>query len=542
MKKDYDLIVIGGGAAGLTASGIGASLGAKTLLVEKHKLGGDCTWYGCVPSKIMLHQAKKASMGAKVPFSDVSRKLHAIRRKIYEDADHPDKFRAMGIEVVEGSASFVDPHTIRIEKIRSNRHGADGGSGETGDNHEENSGSRSVGDHGNRKEKSEAIVVTGRYIIIATGSQAFVPPIPGVDNTPHLTNQTLFDLKELPASMVIVGGGPIGSEMAQAFQRLGTRVSLVDMGDRILPKDPPEMTEVLRKRMVQDGVDFHLGVSVDSVEGDDRKVKVSINAGKGSENEGSAKNGSGEGRSERKGSGKDDGGRLVLEAEKLLLATGRRVQLDGLNLEAAGVAYSRQGITVNERCRTSKKHIYAIGDVAGRFQFTHMSEHMAKVAATNALLKVPMKMDSKHVPWVTYTDPEVAHVGASRTDLEQKGTRFEVYRFPYSMIDRAVTDEEPEGWIHVYAKKLTGRILGADIAGAHAGELISQYALAMKNGISLKRMADTIYPYPSYALGARRAADQWYIKNQNLTLVKWIRRIFRSHGPLPDLSDPDRIA
>lgn len=540
MKKDYDLIVIGGGAAGLTASGIGAGLGAKTLMIEKHKLGGDCTWYGCVPSKIMLHQAKKASLGATVSFSEVSRKLHAIRQKIYEDADHPDKFRAMGIDVVEGSASFVDPHTIRIDKVR--REGQDAG-------------------HDPGKTGSEARRVTGRHIIIATGSQAFVPPIPGVENTPYLTNHTLFDLNVLPASMVIVGGGPIGSEMAQAFQRLGTRVSVVDIGDRILPKDPTEMTDILRRRMEQEGVEFHLGVSVDSVEGDDRKVKVSIRTRNGSGKDGPAKNGSREAGSdanssgasatakdgsgaeghEKNSSGGGEGGRKVLEAEKLLLATGRRVQLDELNLEAAGVAYTRQGITVDERCRTSKKHIYAIGDVAGRFQFTHMSEHMAKVAATNALLKVPMKMDSKHVPWVTYTDPEVAHVGASRTDLDQKGIKFEVYRLPYSMIDRAVTEEESDGWIHVYAKKLTGRILGADIAGAHAGELVSQYALAMKNGVSLKKMADTIYPYPSYALGARRAADQWYIKNQNLTLVKWIRRLFGYQGPLPDLSDPDRI-
>ena len=540
MKKDYDLIVIGGGAAGLTASGIGASLGAKTLMVEKHKLGGDCTWYGCVPSKIMLHQAKKASLGARVPFQDVSRKLDAIRQEIYEDADHPDKFRAMGIDVVEGTASFLDPHTIRIEKVPGNSHAAGSGNGKTGEEHGSADGSKSDSGHGEREATGEATVVTGRYFIIATGSRAFIPPIPGIDQTPHLTNYSLFDLKELPGSMVIIGGGPIGTEMAQAFQRLGTRVSVVDMGDRILPKDPPEMTDILRKKMEREGVEFHLGVSVDFVLGDDRMVEVSISVkddagGKASNKSGSAADGHDE------NSSGGDGGRKVLQAGKLLLATGRRVQLDGLNLEAAGVRYTREGITVDERCRTSKRHIYAIGDVAGRFQFTHMSEHMAKVATTNALLKVPLKMDSKHVPWVTYTDPEVAHVGASRTDLEQKGTRFEVYRFPYSMIDRAVTDEETEGWIHVYAKKLTGRILGADIVGAHAGELISQYALAMKNGITLRKMADTIYPYPSYAQGARRAADQWYIKNQNLTLVKWIRRLFRYRGPLPDLSDPERI-
>ena len=524
MKKEYDLIVIGGGSAGLTASGIGASLGAKTLMVEKYKLGGDCTWYGCVPSKILLHQAKKASMGASVPFSEVSRKLHAIRQEIYEDADHPDKFRAMGIDVVEGEAVFVDPHTLRIEKVPGNKPAADGGSVKTGKDHGAASGSQSASGHGERGAESEARIVTGRYIIIAAGSRAFVPPIPGIDKTPHLTNHTLFDLKELPGSMVIVGGGPIGTEMAQAFQRLGTRVSLVDMGDRILPKDPAEMTDILRKKMEKEGVAFHFGVSVDAIEGDERRVKVSISAKDGSANDISAEK-----------------GRTVIEADKLLIATGRRVQLDGLNLEAAGVMYTRQGITVNDRCRTSRRHIYAIGDVAGRFQFTHMSEHMAKVATTNALLKVPMKMDSRHVPWVTYTDPEVAHVGASRADLDKQGTRYEVYRFPYSMIDRAITDEETDGWIHVYAKKLTGRILGADITGAHAGELISQYALAMKNGITLRKMADTIYPYPSYALGARRAADQWYIKNQNLTLVKWIRRLFRYRGPLPDLSDPERI-
>jgi len=297
MKKDYDLIVIGGGAAGLTASGIGASLGAKTLMVEKYKLGGDCTWYGCIPSKIMLHQAKKASMGASVPFRDVSRKLDAIRQEIYEDADHPDKFRAMGIDVVEGSASFLDPHTIRIEKVPGNGRAADGGKGKTGEEHgaandsitvsghgesDTASDSKTVSGHSEHDAASEARVVTGRYIIIATGSRAFVPPIPGIGKTPHLTNHTLFDLKELPESMVIVGGGPIGTEMAQAFQRLGTRVSVVDMGDRILPKDPPEMTDILRKKMEQEGVEFHVGVSVDSVEGDDRKVKVSIRAKKGS--------------------------------------------------------------------------------------------------------------------------------------------------------------------------------------------------------------------------------------------------------------------
>lgn len=480
MKKQYDLVVIGGGAAGLTSSGMSVSLGAKTMMIEKHKLGGDCTWYGCVPSKVLLNQAKKATQnGNKVNFSEISEKLHRIRQDIYDEADHPDKFREMGMTVEEGEASFVDSNTIRI----------------------------SNGD-GSHKE------ITSRYFIIAAGSRAMVPPIPGLDNTPHFTNHNLFEIQKLPKSMIIVGGGPIGSEMAQSFQRLGTQVTVIDMADRILMNDDPELAGILQNQLEKEGVEYFMNASVAGVEGDEKQVTVSINR-----------------------DGKDE----KVSAEKLLMATGRRPNTENLNLEAAGINYDKKGITVNDKCRTNQRNIYAIGDITGRYQFTHMSEHMAKVATTNALLKVPMKIDKKHVPWSTYTEPEVAHVGATRKELDDKNIAYEVYRFPFSMIDRAITDEATEGWIKVYAKKLTGRILGADAVGAQAGEIISQYALAMKNGITLKKMADTIYPYPAYAQGARRAADQWYIKNQSVGLVKWIRRIFGYRGPLPDLSDPDRI-
>lgn len=480
MKKSYDLIVIGGGAAGLTAAGVGVSFGAKTMLVEKYKLGGDCTWYGCIPSKIMLNQAKRAAIsGQTIDYRTVKKKLDSIRQEIYEDADHPDKFRKMGIDVKEGEAKFIDKHTIEI--------------------HTSNGDTQSV---------------TSRYFIIATGSHAFVPPIRGVDETPYLTNQTLFDLEKQPESMVIVGAGPIGTEMAQAFQRLGTTVTVVDMLDRILSNDEPELTSILQLKLEREGVTYKLGAGVQSVEGNENKVMLTI---------------------ER------DGKTEQVEAEKLLMATGRRANFKELNLDAAGVEYSKTGISVNDKCRTNQRNIYAVGDVTGQYQFTHMSEHMAKIAASNALLKMPMKIDHKHVPWCTYTDPEMAHVGATRRQLESDGTSYEVYKFPYSMIDRAITDEETTGWIRIYAKKWSGKILGADVLGVHAGEFIGQYALAMKNGVSLKNMADTIYPYPSYGLGARRAADQWYIKNQSSTLVKWIKRLFGYRGPLPDLSDPDRI-
>jgi pyruvate/2-oxoglutarate dehydrogenase complex dihydrolipoamide dehydrogenase (E3) component len=480
MRYQYDLIVIGGGAAGLTASGVGVSLGAKTMMIEKARLGGDCTWHGCIPSKILLNLGREAKLsGSPISFSDVRHHLDSIRRDVYNDADHPDLFRKMGIDVAEGEAQFLDPHTLHI-----------------------------TDPNGDARE------VTSRYFIIATGAEPAVPPIPGLDQTPYLTHQNLFEIDKLPQSMIIVGSGPIGIEMAQAFQNLGTEITVVDMEDSILPNDLPELTAILQEQLVSDGVRFELQCGVTSVQGSEGAIEVTIDR---------------------------DGGSQVLKAEKLLMATGRRARFKGLNPEAAGVKTDRAGIPVNRRCRTNVKHIYAIGDVTGKYPFTHMAEHMAKVAVSNALLKVPMKIDRKHVPRVTYTEPEMAHVGAAREQLDRDGIRYETYKFPYHKIDRAITDRKTVGWIYLYAKKWNGKILGADVLGAHAGEMISQYALAMKNGVTLKNMADTIYPYPSYGLGARRAADQWYVKNQSTTLVKWIRRIFRYRGPLPDLSDPDKI-
>jgi len=314
--------------------------------------------------------------------------------------------------------------------------------------------------------------------------------------------------------MIIVGGGPIGTEMAHAFQNLGTQITVVDMMVSILSNDHPELTSILKEQLEKQGVHYELKAGVKSVSGDESSVEVTI---------------------ER------DGETKTLKAEKLLMATGRRANYEALNPDAAGVETDKQGITINDKCRTNIKNIYAIGDVTGRYQFTHMSEHMAKIAVSNALLKFPMKIDHKHVPWVTYTEPEMGHVGATQQQLDEDGVKYETYKFPYNKIDRAITDEKTTGWIYVYAKKWNGKILGADVLGAHAGEMISQYALAMKNGVTLKNMADTIYPYPSYGLGARRAADQWYVKSQNTGVVKWIKRIFGYRGPLPDLSDPDKI-
>ncbi|OAN64759.1 mercuric reductase [Balneola sp. EhC07] len=488
---EFDSVVIGGGAAGLTASGICANFGAKTMMIEKHKLGGDCTWTGCVPSKVLLKAGKVAQQvrdagkyglidgEPKIDFKKVIKHVDDIRKEVYEDADRPEIFEDMGIVVVEGEASFLNAHTIEIK----------------------------LPDGEKRK-------VTSRFFFIAAGGSAFVPPIEGIDTVDYLTNDSLFEVEDLPEELLIIGGGPIGTEMSQAFTNLGSKVTVIDMAEEIMMNDDPELTDILFEELKRQGVNYELGASVKSVSQNNGKVSVHIEV---------------------------DGKEKTVAGDKLLMATGRKPNLAGLGLDEAGVEYTKKGITINNSCRTNKKNIYAIGDIASKYQFTHMSEHMAKIATSRAMLKIPMKMDLKHITWATFTSPEIAHVGATEKELNEKGEKFEVYRFPYSKIDRAITEGESVGMIKIFAKKFSGKILGASVVGAHAGEFISEYAVAMKNGVSLRNIADTIHPYPSWGLGARRAADQWYIRNQSAGTVKWIKRIFGYKGEIPDYSDPDRV-
>jgi len=490
-KYDYDAIMVGGGAAGLTASGIAANFGAKTMMIEKDKLGGDCTWTGCVPSKALLKAGKVAQNirnagkyglidgEPEIDFQKVIQHVHDIRQDIYEDADAPENFEAMGIKVISGKAQFEDPHTIKI----------------------------ALTDGGSR-------TVTSRYFFICTGASAFVPPIEGIDSVNYLTNESLFEIDELPKELVIIGAGAIGTEMAQAMQRLGSDVTVIDMADRIMVNDDPELAEMLQEKLESEGVDYVLGAQVNKVVSKSDRIEVHTRV---------------------------DGKSTIISGTDLLMVTGRRANVEGLNLEAAGVSFSKKGIKVNGKCQTNVSHIYGCGDVTGDYQFTHMSEHMAKVAATTALLKFPMKVDTDHVPWCTYTDPELGHVGATEQQLNESGTSYEVYRFPFSKMDRALTESEGEGLIKVFAKKWNGRILGASVLGTNAGEMISEYAVAMKNGVTLRNLADTIHPYPTYGLGARRAADQWYIKNQSEWQVKLLKKLFGYRGEVPDFSDPDRI-
>jgi pyruvate/2-oxoglutarate dehydrogenase complex dihydrolipoamide dehydrogenase (E3) component len=473
MKYDFDVLVIGGGAAGLTAAGMSAVLGAKTGLVEARRLGGDCTWYGCVPSKSLLrsaavaHQMRTAGRFGLAPanvehdFARVMDRVHSIRDQIYADADAPPNLERLGVEVISGSTRFLGPHAVEID--------AQGGTR----------------------------TLTSRYFVVATGSSPRMPQFETDGTVPVLTNETIFELDRLPKRLLVLGAGPIGLEMAQAFQRLGSSVTVATHGSGILGRDDRELTATLLEHLRSEGIRFLLDTEIAGLQG------------------GAARTASG----------------ARVETDALLAAVGRRPNLESLHLGAAGVQTNERGIAVNRRCQSSAKHIYACGDVAGRHLFTHMAEHMAKTAVTNAILHIPSKMDERHVVWTTFTDPELAHVGASEAEIRREGAAYSVYRFPFSKLDRAVTDSEATGVVKVLANRW-GRILGVSILGAHAGEMIGEYALAMRHGVTLGKVSSTIHPYPTYVLGNRRAADEFMMAKLTPGMVRWVRRLFGLRGDL----------
>jgi pyruvate/2-oxoglutarate dehydrogenase complex dihydrolipoamide dehydrogenase (E3) component len=472
MAFDYDMIVIGGGAGGLTAAGMSSVLGAKTALVEAHRLGGDCTWYGCVPSKTLLHTARVVHESRKaerrglisdqltVDFNRVMEVVRQTRQQVYERADAPVHFEKLGVTVLQAKAHFRNAHTVEL---------VNGGGG--------------------------VDTVTSRFFVIATGSR----PRDANFQAAVLTNESVFELTVRPDHLVILGAGPVGIEMAQGFQRLGCSVTVVTSDSRILPKDDPELTYLLSEKVKGEGVQFIFGHKANEVKPVERGLEVLL----------------------------DSGQRIKCDA--VLTATGRQPNVEELNLQNAGVVVSEKGVRVDRRCRTSQPHIYAAGDVVGRYQFTHVAEHMSKVAVTNAILRIPRFVDERHIVWCTFSDPELARLGESEIALRERNAQFSVYRLPFEKIDRAITDGDASGLIKVLTNA-RGRILGVSILGRNAGEMISEWALAMRNGLSLRNVADTLHPYPTYSLGNRQTADQWYTRQLGSPLLRLIGKLLGYRG------------
>jgi pyruvate/2-oxoglutarate dehydrogenase complex dihydrolipoamide dehydrogenase (E3) component len=452
-RIDTDICVIGGGSGGLSVAAGASQMGASTVLIERGKMGGDCLNYGCVPSKSLLaagHHAAAAREAPefgvdmddpKVAFPRVNAHVLSVIGAIAPH-DSVERFEGLGVNVIQGTAAFSGPRSVVV--------------GDT--------------------------EVHARRIVVATGSRAFVPPIPGIDETPHFTNETIFDNTVLPAHLIIVGGGPIGLEMAQAHRQLGARVTVLELFS-IMPKDDPELVAVVRRRLDADGIEIREGVKIARVARDGEGVAVVLEG---------------------------DDGETRVAGSHLLIAAGRRPNVQGMDLEKAGIAYSDKGIQVDARLRTSNKKVFAIGDVAGGLQFTHVAGYHAGIVIRNALFRLPAKADHSAVPWVTFTDPELAQVGMGEAAArEAHGDDLRILRWSFDENDRAQAERRIEGQVKVVTTT-GGRILGAGIVGKNAGELIHPWVLAMSAKLKIGAMASYIAPYPTLGEVGNRAAGSFF--------------------------------
>jgi pyruvate/2-oxoglutarate dehydrogenase complex dihydrolipoamide dehydrogenase (E3) component len=450
-RIETDICVIGAGSGGLSVAAGASQMGASVVLIEGHKMGGDCLNYGCVPSKALLAAGKLAHLAgegaafgiaprrAEVDFKRVRDHVHDVIAAI-EPNDSVARFEGLGVRVIQAKARFTGPREV------------------------------TAGDH----------IVRARRVVIATGSSAAVPPIPGLADTPYMTNETVFEQTDLPRHLIVIGGGPIGLELAQAHRHLGAEVTVLELF-AVLPKDDPELAEFVRKRLIADGVRIREGVKIARVERSGDGVAVML-AGAVEER---------------------------IEGTRLLLATGRQANVAQLDLEKGGIAYSPKGIQVDARLRTSDKKVFAIGDVAGGYQFTHIAGYHAGIVIRNALFRLPAKVDYKAVPWVTFTTPELANVGLTETEARKQHGDIRVLRWPFHENDRAQADRATDGMIKAITTP-KGLILGAGIVGAHAGELIQVWCLAISQGLKVGAIAGMIAPYPTLGEVAKRVAGSFY--------------------------------
>ncbi len=475
---DRNMIVIGAGAAGLVTSYIAAVVKAKVTLIESHKMGGDCLNYGCVPSKALIktaslvrqmkHSADYGIAKAVPTFSlaDVMERVARIVREV-EPHDSVERYTGLGVDVVQGFAAIVNPWTVVVDL----------GNGQTQ-------------------------TLTTKSIVIATGAMPFVPPLPGLDEVGHVTSDTLWSLRELPARMVVLGGGPIGCELAQSFARLGSQVTQVEMLPRIMIREDEEVSALARRALEADGVRVLTGhkalrcVKETGPEGE-RKFIVLDNAGV----------------------------ELRIEFDQLVCAVGRVARLKGYGLEELGVPVGRT-IETNEYLETIYPNILAAGDVAGPYQFTHTAAHQAWYAAVNGLFGTfkKFKADYSVIPWATFIDPEVARVGLNEQEAKEKGVAYEVTKYGIDDLDRAIADSAAHGFVKVLTVPGKDRILGVTIVGLHAGDLLAEYVLAMRHGLGLNKILGTIHTYPTLAEANKYAAGEWKRNHQPKRLLEWVGR------------------
>ena len=479
-RYDYNLIVIGGGSAGLIAALIGATVNARVALVERQKMGGDCLNTGCVPSKSLLRAARAAhemrtadrfgiaGVNPEVDFEAVMARVQSVIATI-EPKDSVERYTGLGVDCVTGDAVLEDGHHVRVATADGERR------------------------------------LSGRAIVLATGAAPFVPPIPGLREMEPLTSDTIWSLTSQPQRLLVMGGGPIGCELAQAFARLGSEVTLIDMADRLLPREDPETSELLATRFRAEGIDVRLGhkaVKVEAREGRGGVLTALIGDDANAEE-------------------------VSLPFDEILVAVGRAAR-GGAGLEAAGIVRNPDGtIQVDAHLRTSLPSVYACGDAAGPYQFTHMASHQAWYAAVNGLIGRfrKFKVNYAVVPWATFTDPEVARVGLSEADAETQGIEVEVIRYGLDDLDRALAEGETEGWVKVLVKPGSDRILGAQIVGGEAGELIGEFVLAMTHGLGLKKIMSTIHIYPTRMEAVKFSASTWRKEHAPQGLLRWAGRL-----------------
>ena len=461
-----DICVIGGGSGGLSVAAAAAAFGVPVVLIERGKMGGDCLNAGCVPSKALLAAARRAeTMRAAAAFGVTAQVVDVDFAKVHDHVhrvigaiaptDSAERFTGLGVRVIKGHAKFKDRRTVVV-----------------GDDYE----------------------IRARRFLIAAGSTPRLPPISGLDEGPYLTNETVFEPTERPDSLIIIGAGPIGLEMAQAFRRLGSAVTVLEAAVP-LAKDDPECAAVVLDQLDREGIVIRSGVNITRVKHANGRVSVTFARA---------------------------GGEETVEGHSLLVATGRRPTTDGLDLEAAGIKYDRTGIRVNKRLKTSNRRVYAIGDcAAGQLQFTHAANYHAGLVIRNALFRLRIKVNNDRVPWVTYTEPELAQIGLTEAQVRARKVKFRILRWSYHDNDRAQAERETHGHIKVITSG-KGRILGATIVGARAGELIAMWTLAIAQGLNIGAIAGIVLPYPTLSEIGKRAAVDYF--TPSLT-NPWVRRI-----------------